>query len=103
MDRAAPAERSGSAHPSSVERKLIGPGQDDENHLLQRLLQTQRQLSFRSAVEPPTIKRTPWRTPAGRGRGFRIRLALLVHKLGNGSHEPHFVGDLLLRRGQRPP
>src|SRR5260370_17623231 len=102
MDRAAPTERSECAHTSSVEHKLIAPGDDDHHHLLQLLLQTQRQLSFRSTIEPPTVKRTPWRTPLGRGCGFRICLALLVQKLGKGSHQPHLAGDLLLRREQGP-
>ena len=102
MDRPAPTERSGCAHTSSVEHELIAPGDDDDDHLLQLLLQTQRQLSFRSAIEPPTVKRTPWRTPIGRGCEFRIYLALLVQKLGKGSHEPHVAGNLLLRREQQP-
>src|SRR5260370_30047160 len=101
MDCAAPAERSGCAHNSSVEHKLIAPGDDDDDHLLQLLLQTQRQLSFRSAIEPPTVKRTPRRTPIDRGCEFRIYLALHVQKLGKSSHEPHVAGNLLLRRKQQ--
>ena len=101
MDRPAPTERSRCAHTSSVEHELIAPGDDDDDHLLQLLLQTQRQFSFRSAIEPPTVKRTPWRTPIGRGCEFRIYLALLVQKLGKGSHEPHVAGNLLLRREQQ--
>src|SRR6476620_10242649 len=100
MDRAAPTERSGCAHTSSVEHELIAPGDDDDDHLLQLLLQAQRQLSFCSTIEPPTIKLTPWRTPIGRGCESRIYLALLMQKLGKGSHEPPVAGNLLLRREQ---
>src|SRR4029077_9369517 len=101
MARPAPTERSGYAYTSSVEHELIAPGDDDDDHLLQLLLQTQRQLSFRSAIEPPTVKRTPWRAPIGRGCEFRTYLALLMQKPGRASHEPHVAGNLLLRREQQ--
>ena len=91
------------AHTSSVEHKFDSPGDDDDHHLLQLLLQTQRQPSFRSTVEPPTIKRTPWRTPVGRGCGFQFASRCSCKSSASAATSQTSAGNLFLRREQQFP